>query len=270
MSQPTNPPPFQIHLLTPSTPNLRTHLIPSIEHLNRLSFSSSRLSRARFPNNSRNSPAVIQSIIDKFTTRVLTDPTYRLVVAVDPSSSPTSSSSPSASSPPPPPPSTDSGGEGGGEIHGTIAAMAVWNILPTQEDVKEWCAEARGEWESEPPPGANREAFMEFRRLLQGRREEVLTGEGRPGVAFLDLMATSPHYQRRGAGKLLVQWGTALARERGLWAFVEASAQGEFLYRACGFEEMEEWRWDVSRFEGAVGEGESGVVRLKFMGWEGK
>jgi predicted N-acetyltransferase YhbS len=44
-----------------------------------------------------------------------------------------------------------------------------------------------------------------------------------------------PKYQKRGAGKLLVQWGTKLADEMGAEAIVEASPAGRYLYEQNGF-----------------------------------
>ncbi|RAL59152.1 hypothetical protein DID88_006708 [Monilinia fructigena] len=52
----------------------------------------------------------------------------------------------------------------------------------------------------------------------------------------LDILAVDPEYQRRGAGRLLVRWGTAIADELGYMAVVEASEAGRPLYESEGFE----------------------------------
>ena len=70
---------------------------------------------------------------------------------------------------------------------------------------------------------------------LFGRRREGVQG---PAV-LLDICYTSPTHHRLGAGKQLVQWGTAKADELGVKAFVEASYTGRRLYESCGFEVKE-------------------------------
>ena len=68
-----------------------------------------------------------------------------------------------------------------------------------------------------------------------GRRRERVTGP----CALLDICFTTPEHHRRGAGKMLVQWGTGRADELGLKSFVEASFTGRRLYEGCGFEVRE-------------------------------
>jgi hypothetical protein len=51
----------------------------------------------------------------------------------------------------------------------------------------------------------------------------------------LDICYTSPKHHRRGAGKLLVEWGAKKADEMGVTCFVEASLVGRRLYEGCGF-----------------------------------
>ena len=66
---------------------------------------------------------------------------------------------------------------------------------------------------------------------------------------FLSIIATEPGQGRRGAGKMLMQWGVERADEAGVEAFLEASPMGVGLYRGFGFEE-------VGGFEVKIGEGE--------------
>lgn len=69
--------------------------------------------------------------------------------------------------------------------------------------------------------------------------------------SVLDTLSTNPKHQRRGAGKMLVDWGTQIADDMHLPIYLEASLQGEPLYRKCGFERRGVWKWDVSRFKKA-------------------
>ena len=70
--------------------------------------------------------------------------------------------------------------------------------------------------------------------LLTGRRRM----EGRPH-ALLMYMCVEPAWQRRGAGKALMAWGTAVCDELGIPAYLEATDFGVPLYRAYGFEDYE-------------------------------
>jgi GNAT superfamily N-acetyltransferase len=66
---------------------------------------------------------------------------------------------------------------------------------------------------------------------FMGRRRDRVQG---PGVV-LDVCYTHPAWQGKGAGKLLVAWGTQQADDLGLKCFVEASYLGRPLYEKFGF-----------------------------------
>ena len=58
---------------------------------------------------------------------------------------------------------------------------------------------------------------------------------------MIDLCFVRPTYRRRGAGRLLVEWGLQKADELGLEAFVESTLDGKPLYESCGFTTMNEF-----------------------------
>lgn len=58
---------------------------------------------------------------------------------------------------------------------------------------------------------------------------------------MLEICFVEPSYRRRGAGNLLVQWGTQKADEMGLEAFVESTDDGKPLYAKHGFEYMNDF-----------------------------
>ncbi|KAK5742168.1 hypothetical protein LTR17_003409 [Elasticomyces elasticus] len=55
---------------------------------------------------------------------------------------------------------------------------------------------------------------------------------------MLALLVTSSQHRRKGAGRLLVQWGLAMSDESGLPAYLQASEAGRRLYRHHGFAEL--------------------------------
>lgn len=66
---------------------------------------------------------------------------------------------------------------------------------------------------------------------IMGRRRERNQGP----AALLDICYVHPEWQGKGAGKLLVKWGTEKADEMGVRTFVEASYLGRPLYEKFGF-----------------------------------
>lgn len=49
------------------------------------------------------------------------------------------------------------------------------------------------------------------------------------------MLSTHPDHQRRGAGTMLMKWGTEVADSLGYEAFIEASSYGKHLYESWGF-----------------------------------
>ena len=54
----------------------------------------------------------------------------------------------------------------------------------------------------------------------------------------LGRLAVDPEYQRKGIGARLMQWGTDLADEQGLVAWLNGRPAALKLYRSFGFEEV--------------------------------
>lgn len=71
-------------------------------------------------------------------------------------------------------------------------------------------------------------------------------------VLELDLkfVHTDPAHQRRGAGSIMMDWGTKQADARGLTGYVQASPQGRRLYESFGFKEVATHVVDLSKWGG--------------------
>lgn len=59
----------------------------------------------------------------------------------------------------------------------------------------------------------------------------------RCGDTDLHICFTLAEYRRRGAGSMMLQWGCDVADALGIAGWIEASAEGNFLYKCHGFYE---------------------------------
>ena len=69
-------------------------------------------------------------------------------------------------------------------------------------------------------------------------------------LAVLHILITDPVHHRRGAGTLLIKWGTAQADVAQLPCFLESSVMGRPLYAKCGFTARLEQRFDLTKYGG--------------------
>ncbi|EKG18678.1 hypothetical protein MPH_04024 [Macrophomina phaseolina MS6] len=69
-------------------------------------------------------------------------------------------------------------------------------------------------------------------------------------AAVLNLLITHPNHYRRGAGSMLIRWGTQKADNAGLICFLEASQAGRPLYKRHGFEDRETTEFDLAKYGG--------------------
>ena len=68
----------------------------------------------------------------------------------------------------------------------------------------------------------------------------------------LHICFTHPDFRRRAAGQMLMQWGCDLADALALPGYIEASKEGNFLYKTFGFEDRESIAWDDAGGEGVA------------------
>lgn len=68
------------------------------------------------------------------------------------------------------------------------------------------------------------------------------------------MLQTDPAFQGRGAGGMLVDWGTKKAEKLGLPIYLESSKAGYRLYQKHGFKDIETFKVDFSPFGGPLHE----------------
>ncbi|KAI0420552.1 hypothetical protein F5X98DRAFT_11140 [Xylaria grammica] len=84
------------------------------------------------------------------------------------------------------------------------------------------------------PDRQDREFMARLWREYVKPRTQAVKDSGEKGVYVLELLAVHPDYQGLGAGKALVEWGTAAADRLGIRAVVEGTPAGRRLYEKCG------------------------------------
>jgi len=65
-------------------------------------------------------------------------------------------------------------------------------------------------------------------------------------------MKALPSHQRKGAGRMLLQWGIDLARRHGVPIYLESTPNGLWLYKRAGFQEIGEASEDLKKFGGST------------------
>ncbi|KAG0648274.1 putative N-acetyltransferase [Hyphodiscus hymeniophilus] len=120
-----------------------------------------------------------------------------------------------------------------------IIAYAKWNSpsAPMSTDLPEW------------PEGSDHEIANHFFGNLVKKHAEIM--EGRKHW-YLEIIATRPEYQGKGAAGQLLRWGMARADEEGTETYLEASPDGKPIYEHFGFREVE--RLEVELKEEVLGE----------------
>lgn len=116
---------------------------------------------------------------------------------------------------------------------GKIIGIADWTFHLHERNEAELDAEEKESQEEGVPPGLN-VAFAEhfFGEMAKGKRKIL---GGRPYV-LMHILATHPRHHRRGVGAMQLKWGFAIADERNLPVYLEASPMGQPLYARMGFE----------------------------------
>ncbi|KAF5706467.1 integral membrane protein [Fusarium globosum] len=84
----------------------------------------------------------------------------------------------------------------------------------------------------------DKEAYNEMKKTVNQDAVDTFGEQGIAGVWHLDYIGVSPGNQRRGVGKMLLQWGLDRAAEEGKDCYLVATEAGRPLYVAAGFEDI--------------------------------
>ncbi|KAL2794805.1 acyl-CoA N-acyltransferase [Aspergillus keveii] len=127
---------------------------------------------------------------------------------------------------------------------GAVIGMAQWDVF--------WHPDAETEGWTRPGDipwleGKDKERCLGFLGRLWDIREGYFGGRRH---VFLSHIAVHPSHQRRGAGRLLVQWGMDLADQLRIPAYAEASKSGHALYKKMGWECLRHEKIEISNNNG--------------------
>lgn len=92
------------------------------------------------------------------------------------------------------------------------------------------------------PPELRLDALKSLFDPLDAARDEIMGTEQR--YFMLNSLATHPDHQRRGAGKLLLDWGMQKADTDGLVTYLDATQLARPIYAKRGFEVKRTVEWD--------------------------
>ncbi|KAF2108183.1 acyl-CoA N-acyltransferase [Lophiotrema nucula] len=127
-----------------------------------------------------------------------------------------------------------------------IVGIAVWTLMtePPPQTLEE--VEGKEELPKIWADEKDREWMTRLWKSYVVPRTKVVNDTGGRGVYVLELLAVHPGYQRLGAGKALVKWGTDAADREGLKSIVEGTLVARRLYESCGLvAHIEEMHFDV-------------------------
>ncbi|KAH9896248.1 acyl-CoA N-acyltransferase [Xylariomycetidae sp. FL2044] len=114
---------------------------------------------------------------------------------------------------------------------GKIVGMASWDIFWKPDEKDRWKKPEGIPWLS----GKDKERAENVVVPSWDMREKLL---GKRRYAYVSTMAVHPDHQRRGAGRLLMQWGMDVAEKMGLPVYLESTEPGYPLYQHMGFERL--------------------------------
>lgn len=115
---------------------------------------------------------------------------------------------------------------------GNIVGMASWDIFWRPGEDNGWERPAGIPWlegEEKKRCEGILNSMWDIRDKLFGKQHRYI---------YLSVIAVDPEHQRRGIGRLLMQWGIDIAEKLDLPIYTESSESGLRLYESVGFERL--------------------------------
>lgn len=129
----------------------------------------------------------------------------------------------------------------------TIVGFAEWFIYEQSRNAEQYRREnflLSASWLE----GAQREKAKRWLKPMVDGRVKWMGGRK---CAIFMYMCVHRDWRRKGASTMCVQWGLERCKERGIPAYLEASEEGEHVYKKLGFEEVEKIRIECDDLKAA-------------------
>ncbi|TFB00393.1 hypothetical protein CCMA1212_007630 [Trichoderma ghanense] len=110
------------------------------------------------------------------------------------------------------------------------------NATRTQADLEKTANQARTAIYEVPPPSFDQEAYAELRAIVSADHQEMFGQTGIKDVWHLDYLGVDPQHQRKGIGRMLLDWGLSRADSENKDCYLMATPAGRPLYTKRGFE----------------------------------
>lgn len=134
---------------------------------------------------------------------------------------------------------------------GQTIAISAWTLKNAKKEVNavpaldDAATSPTQKQESEPPflpPELRLDALNSLFGPLHDVQEEVMGSE--EPYLMLRTLATHPDHQRRGAAKILLDWGLKMADDLGVPTYLDGTSIGKPVYDKNGFKVIKTVEWD--------------------------
>ncbi|KAJ4012432.1 hypothetical protein NW752_008122 [Fusarium irregulare] len=112
-----------------------------------------------------------------------------------------------------------------------IVGFALWDAPPADGDDS-------GPSKPIDCDALDKQAFEQMKKTVNQDAVDTFGKKGIAGVWHLDYIGVAPGNQRRGIGRMLLQWGLDKASAEGKDCYLVATEAGRPLYVAAGFEDL--------------------------------
>jgi GNAT superfamily N-acetyltransferase len=125
---------------------------------------------------------------------------------------------------------------------GRTIAIATWSMHNVKAEGNSEPVALTSTTQNFVPPELRLDALGSLLGPIRAAQPEIM-GTEQP-FFMLNMLATHPDHQGRGAGKMLLSWGLEKADEEGLVTYLNATDVGRQMYEKKGFEVRKTIEWD--------------------------
>ncbi|GFP57729.1 hypothetical protein TASIC1_0009006600 [Trichoderma asperellum] len=118
-------------------------------------------------------------------------------------------------------------------LNDQVVGFALWDVYSEKAS-----NQPQPSAQEPPPPCFDQEAFAELRSIVSSDHQEMFGERGIKDVWHLDYLGVDPQQQRKGIGKILLDWGINRAAGDKKDCYLLATPAGKPLYTKTGFEEV--------------------------------